>query len=193
MKALAFVSVVSVVAVVLLGACSPGPSATPSAAAIALPTLDVGPAGGTPMACAGIGLAAVLHGRSLDPQVAWLESMLDGAGRQDVIWPPGYTARFTPRLEVLDAAGQVVIRDGDFVDGGRVEGPDLLLMPPLLAFRLDCGPIPGELCTSGLYQLATANGWPDRAIAQVTFLDREGRYRLTYEDGSSVSGISLAR
>ena len=178
----------SLAAAILLGACTLGPSATPTVATIPVPTLDVGPGGGTPMACAGVGLAAVLQGDPNDPQVAWLDSMMDGAGRQEVIWPAGYTARFTPDLEILDADGHVVIRGGDFVDGGCVEGPKLLLMPPLLALRLDCGAMPMGECTSGMYQLATANGWPERAIAEVRFLDAAGRYRLTYEDGTSVDG-----
>jgi hypothetical protein len=47
-----------------------------------------------------------------------------GRGRRDVIWPPGYVARFTPMLEVLDETGRVIFRDGDAVSGGCTTGPD---------------------------------------------------------------------
>ena len=74
-------------------------------------------------ACAGVGLETTrLTGDSSDPRVAWLATT--GGGRQDVVFPPGYRARFVPALEVLDASGAVVARDGDVVDGGCVTGVD---------------------------------------------------------------------
>ena len=78
-------------------------------------------------ACRGVGLDAVLTGDRSDPRVAWLVGP-DGTGRQDLIWPPGFSARFSPNLEVLDATGAVVLRAGDHVDGGCVASPDLKLL-----------------------------------------------------------------
>jgi hypothetical protein len=37
--------------------------------------------------------------------------------------PPGFTARFTPQLEVLNANGDVVAREGTGVTGGCMAGP----------------------------------------------------------------------
>jgi hypothetical protein len=79
-------------------------------------------------ACAGVGLSAVLHGDAADPHVAWLVN--DLGTRIDVMWPPGYRARFTPNLEVLDGSEVVVIRAGDPVTGGCVTADLLLLEPP---------------------------------------------------------------
>ncbi len=120
-------------------ACSPGPGA-PTATAVnslapaeslapgevALPTEvpQVLPSG-VLEACAGVGLDAVLHGAPNDPRVAWLINNL--GTRIDVIWPVGYRARFAPTLEVLDPAGDVVLREGDPVTGGCVTGDPLLL------------------------------------------------------------------
>jgi hypothetical protein len=77
-----------------------------------------------PRVCAGVGAGTVLlAGDAADPRLAW-ETALDGTGRQDVIWPPGYRARFTPRLEVIAADGRVVARAGDTIPaGGCVAGP----------------------------------------------------------------------
>lgn len=44
-------------------------------------------------------------------------------GRRDIIWPPGFTARFDPDLRVLDASGTVVLSKGDQITGGCVAGP----------------------------------------------------------------------
>lgn len=71
-------------------------------------------------ACAGIGIDAVIHGDTHDPHVAWLINK--PAMRIDVLWPAGYRARFAPELEVLDAGGAVVLREGDPVTGGCVTG-----------------------------------------------------------------------
>lgn len=88
-----------------------------------LPTIDVGPNGG----CAGVGTEAVLTGDPHDPRVAWL---ISGGTRVDVVFPEGFTARFTPALEVLDASGAVVAHAGDRIDGYCVTGGPPLLMWP---------------------------------------------------------------
>jgi hypothetical protein len=86
-------------------------------------------------ACRGVGLLdARVIGSPSDPRLAWLVYG-DTQARRDVIWPPGYTARFTPRLEILDEKGAVVFGDGDQVTGGCVTGPGaqgpLLIAPGL--------------------------------------------------------------
>jgi hypothetical protein len=73
-----------------------------------------------PRVCLGIGGGATLAGDPNDPRVAWLEGF---GNRGEVVWPPGYKARFTPNLEVLDAAGNVVHREGDEMPGGCAVGP----------------------------------------------------------------------
>lgn len=92
-----------------------------------LPTLDHQVA-----ECAGIGLGgARLAGSATDPRVSWLIS--EAGGRQDVIWPQGYSARFEPALVIVDASGQAVYRAGDQVERGCVLSYDttvLLILPP---------------------------------------------------------------
>jgi len=86
-----------------------------------------------------------------------------------------------------------VLRDGDFVDGACVTPePDLMwLSPPFLALRLDCGPMAVPDCTSGrIHQVASANGWPEREIAEVHFMTADGHYRLVFKDGSETTGSS---
>jgi hypothetical protein len=68
-----------------------------------------------------VGLDATLVGDAHDPRLAWL--VIQGK-RVDIIWPPRYTARFTPDLEVLDESGTVVFRSGDRISGGCAAGPN---------------------------------------------------------------------
>ena len=76
--------------------------------------------------CAGVGLVdATLRGSRSDPRVAWIE--LAGFGERDALFPKGFTARFTPDLEVLNAQGAVVLRAGDAIPGACV-GYDALLI-----------------------------------------------------------------
>jgi len=71
-----------------------------------------------PTECAGIGGGLmILRGDPNDAHVTW-ETDLDGSRRQDVVWPPGYRARFAPALEVYDPTGRLIARDGDRVPGG---------------------------------------------------------------------------
>ncbi len=141
----------------------------------------------------GIGMASVLHASPSDPRIAWLEGFPEGS-RTDVIWPEGFRARFVPNLEVLDPDGRVVLREGDFVDGGWMTGDPsgLFLAPPFLAFKLECGPMPVPRCsdTGRLRQIARGNGWPEKDIASVRFVSFEGRYLLVFEDGRNVTGLS---
>ena len=106
----------------------PGPSTSvpatnpPSAATATIRTVDVS---GT--ACAGIGINdGTLRGDRRDPRVAWLDH--GSSGTMDLVFPTGFTARFTPRLEILDATGQVRFREGSAITGGCVWGEfDLLI------------------------------------------------------------------
>jgi hypothetical protein len=93
----------------------------------ALRTVDVSVApSGAVAAYAGIGLeGATLRGDPHDWRVAWLDLGRNGTRR--LVFPQGFTARFTPRLEVLDASGQVRFHDGDAIPGACVWGSDLLI------------------------------------------------------------------
>jgi hypothetical protein len=105
----------------LLACNATTPSApTNGAGNVLLPTIDA-------QACAGVGTEAVLAGDANDPRVAWL---LESGARVDVVFPPGFSARFTPALEVLNASGAVVARAGDRIDGYCVTaGAPLVLFP----------------------------------------------------------------
>ena len=113
----------------LVGHMVPGKGFVPLSVTPTLPTLasDNG-------ACRGVGLVdATLAGSPADPRVAWLVSA--GGGRQEIVWPPGFSARFTPHLEVIDTSGKTVFRAGDKISGGCVAGPPedpgkLLLIRP---------------------------------------------------------------
>jgi hypothetical protein len=76
--------------------------------------------------CAGVGLVdATLRGSASDPRVAWIE--LAGYGDRDALFPKGFTVRFTPDLEVLNAQGNVVFRAGDKITGGCTGDGALLI------------------------------------------------------------------
>lgn len=86
-----------------------------------LPTLDSEVA-----FCAGVGYNGVLHGDPDDPRLAWGETETRTNRlilRQELVWPSGYTARFTPQLEILDSSRQVRYVAGDRIEGGCVTGP----------------------------------------------------------------------
>lgn len=104
---------VAIAVVMVLTGCQGLPFLAP-----ALHTVDVS---GT--ACAGVGLLdATLHGSPSDPRVAWIH--LQGFGDRQAVFPVGFTARFNPSLEVLDANGAVVFREGEKIDGACVSGDD---------------------------------------------------------------------
>jgi hypothetical protein len=80
-------------------------------------TVDLPGPTSPPTECAGVGGdVAILRGDPNDARLTW-ETARDGSGRQYVVWPPGYRARFAPSLEVFDPAGRVIARDGDLVPG----------------------------------------------------------------------------
>lgn len=73
---------------------------------------------GGPVLCAGVGYpsaTAILHGSATDPRLVWMSRL---AKRVELGWPVGYSARFTPQLELLDEHGVVVGREGSILVGG---------------------------------------------------------------------------
>jgi hypothetical protein len=94
--------------------------------------------------CAGVGLDAFLHGDPTDPRSAWVVRP-DGT-RQDILFPAGYKAVFTPALQVLDPTGRVAMDEGDYVYGACVGPGDELTIDPDESLSLDCGPVPADSC-----------------------------------------------
>lgn len=80
-----------------------------------VPTLS----NGKPVLCAGGSYAerVELHGSPNDLALTWLMFSSDGH-RLNVVWPPGYRARFAPTLAVLDPSGNIVAVEGQRVEGG---------------------------------------------------------------------------
>lgn len=78
--------------------------------------------------CREIGYNGTLHGDPDDPRVAWGETethVNSVVHRRELVWPPGYTARFTPQVEILDASRHVRYVAGDLIAGGCVTGPGI--------------------------------------------------------------------
>jgi len=121
------VCALGVVVVALLGCGGVPPTARPSALILALPTVAV-----IPRLCLTLGGGATLRGDPNDPRVAWGEGF---GNRGELVWPPGFVARFAPDLEVLDRNGNVFLREGDILPGGCAVGgaddpPSLVLILP---------------------------------------------------------------
>lgn len=82
-------------------------------------------------ACPGVGLEGVrIAGDPSDPRLVWLEDERGDIHPSELRWPVGYTARFTPDLEVLDERGFVVWREGDQPTGACVAGDHYLMLEP---------------------------------------------------------------
>jgi hypothetical protein len=63
-----------------------------------------------------------LRGSADDPRRVWME---DASGKRiELAWPPGFSVRFTPRLEVLNARGDVVALDGSRAASGCGTGDE---------------------------------------------------------------------
>jgi hypothetical protein len=95
---------VGMLSALVLGACAPTVN------------LPIDPLGRT-FCGRGVGLEATLHGSASDSRVAWAIDTRSGQ-RFELVWPPGYRARFTPQLAVLDGSGAVVGHEGDRITGG---------------------------------------------------------------------------
>jgi hypothetical protein len=79
------------------------------------------PVAPNPDICRGMGMDGVVDGAPYDPRVTWI---ITGFGRQTpLVWPPGWTARFGPSLEIIDPRGSVRFRRNDHVSGICLEGP----------------------------------------------------------------------
>jgi hypothetical protein len=117
-------------ATLAVAGCATSPAPTPS------PTPTPPPSGFVPLVtlsgrlpagvsasnflCAGVGLDdAFLRGDPNAPgEKVWVEPIGPGAGGPRLVtWPTGFRARFAPRLELIDASGLVVAREGDRLTG----------------------------------------------------------------------------
>lgn len=110
--------------VLLIAACSASINERTPAA---IPTRTLGPGeqwvpvapnrdiGGVPLLCGGTGWGGghFLTGSPNDPRLVWMMG-----GRAELEWAVGYSARFTPQLELLDQKGVVVGREGTELTGG---------------------------------------------------------------------------
>lgn len=185
MKAGRSIVAAAIVAAALAAACETQlPSAGPVVVQLRTMSADV---------CDGVGQSGVVHGNPADPEVVWLGPLVGPGERTDVIWPIGYRAVFDPSLSVIDERGQAVLREGDYVDGGCVTGDaasdPILLAPPFLGFRLECGPFPVHECVrrvSEAARLVNAGGHP---VAVLRFVNNRGAYQVFYEDGTTGEGV----
>jgi hypothetical protein len=108
--------------VMVIASCGSAPTATPTATPSRtlgagerwLPVANFGSNG----LCAGGGTVGDfrLRGAADDPRLAWM--IWPDGRRTELAWPVGYSARFTPNLEVLDDHGQRVAVEGSLVTGG---------------------------------------------------------------------------
>ncbi len=105
------VRLLPLVGVALIAACTSGPVPT-LASGPSLPTDPLWTGGG----CRGVGTDVVIHGAAADPKVSWVTSPQTNQ-RTEIIWPVGYSARCTPTLEILDATGAIVAKEGDHLGG----------------------------------------------------------------------------
>jgi hypothetical protein len=70
----------------------------------------------------GVGQDATLHGAASDARATWPTDNF-GGDRIELLWPIGYSARFSPHLEVLDDHGAVVAHEGDLIIGSCLRQP----------------------------------------------------------------------
>ncbi len=119
---LALMLIMALLGSIVTAGCEPqGPSPSPSlqpqalrpGEVRALPVANWILPDGRTLLCAGGGHVQTgwtLRGSADDPRLAW---MVEPDGRRaELAFAPGWTARFTPLLEVLDPAGAIVARDG---------------------------------------------------------------------------------
>ncbi len=124
MRRLAMMAVAVVVTVGACGLAAPSPPArTPGPNEHSLPAdpaIVLGP-NATPLACAGVGLDAVIVGSASDRRKVWLEDA-QTAGRSELVWPVGFTVQFGQgaAFDVLNPAGKIVIVGGSHVSGACV-------------------------------------------------------------------------
>jgi hypothetical protein len=128
MKGTAAIAIVVLFAT--LAGCGSSHRSPPSLAAgeMALPEV-VSEMDGRPILCGGGGFVepVTLHGSPSDPAVTWI-LFETSRGRENVVWPWGYRARFAPSLEVLDETGRLVAKEGVLIEGGCPMPPDGMLI-----------------------------------------------------------------
>ena len=106
-------ALVAVLAAASLGACQLAAQRVPLAT-------SEPPAAGQLEACPNALLASVrLEGDPAQRPAVWVVGQ-DGR-RLSILWRHGFSARFTPRLELLDEDGDVVAREGDVLNLGGVD------------------------------------------------------------------------
>lgn len=117
--------VVGLLAIVLIAGCGadPRPPSTGSVRPLGpgerwLPVARWDLPGGGHLLCAGGGYLGDhrLHGSPTDPRLAWMT--VPNGDRVDIAFWYGWSARFSPELEVLDDTGTVVAREGTKIGGG---------------------------------------------------------------------------
>lgn len=100
--------------------------------------------------CSGIGLVdAVLHGSATDDRIAWVTR--GTADRLETVWPVDFTATFRPDLEILDASGAVIAREGDTVAGACATLPGgaiFLTAAEIASPAMSAPPVEPALATS---------------------------------------------
>ncbi len=143
--------------------------------------------------CGGLGINANLRGDPLDPELTWLEPRpgftSDEPARHHVVWPAGFTARFSPGLEIVDEAGQVVMREGDPVTG--ICGADFLSPDVIYGISIDCGPVEPRLCSRRMaFVVKELKSQPDLEVNKIHFPSTDGASQLILVDDTIVTGPS---
>lgn len=82
---------------------------------------------GNPVVCKGSGIVphgveGILDGQAGAKDPVWLVNQT--GARISVVWPEGFTVRFTPRVELLNEKGAIVATGGDPVELGQVSEGD---------------------------------------------------------------------
>lgn len=105
-----------VLAAVVLMACLSSPKPVPRSFGPGEVAVPVANWNNGQVICAGAAFPGTLHGSPTDVRVVWMTRPAEGP--VELAWPAGYSARFDPDLELLDASGRVVGREGTSVTGG---------------------------------------------------------------------------
>lgn len=101
-------------ATVLVIGCEAG--SAPTAATVNIPT-QPSPSPGVEVLCAAAQRTPFrLEGNANASPAVWGVDI--ARHRFGIVWPPGFSARFSPGLEILDTSGAVVARQGTVSDAG---------------------------------------------------------------------------
>lgn len=123
----------ALIAVLVAGGCgapaSPPASAPPNRLPGDVPLPTFAPTvNGYTQACAGVGypMEVRIHGSASDPALAWV--VFPDGHRENLLWPPGYHAQFSPGITVLNRQDHVVAREGELVTGACPMEPHGLMI-----------------------------------------------------------------